>query len=156
MCWTGLEESPPFRFLLDIFQDRLSPWWGSYTTCIRKRKFLSCQKVSHRTIPSAELKQLNPCFLLQWCELKFSSWSSIQVKYVLCCFTSVPEMVPWGHSNMEIAVVNTVLLGTSTIQAILHSKSLLHLNKGHLYATYDPPLDPVWICTEKEINGAQY
>ena len=52
-------------------------------------------------------------------------------------------MVPWGHSNMEIAVVNTDLLDTSRVPASPHSKSLLHLNKGHLYVTYDPPLDPV-------------
>lgn len=65
-------------------------------------------------------------------------------------------MVPWGHSNVEIAVVNTVLLGTSTVPAIPYCESLLHLNKGRLYVTYEPPLDPVWICIEKEINGAQY
>lgn len=52
-------------------------------------------------------------------------------------------MIPWGHSKMEIAVVNTVLQGTSTVPAIPHSKSLLHLNKGHPYVAYDPPLDPV-------------
>lgn len=156
MCWAGLEVSPPFHSLQDIFQDRLSPWRGSYWYPLFIRGILSCQNMSHRTIPSAELKQLNTCFGLQWDQLKFSNCLQYKLKYVLCCFTLVADMVPWGHSNMEINVVNTVILGTSTVPAIPRSKSLLHLNKGCLYVTYDPPFDPVWICIEKEMNGAQY
>lgn len=63
-------------------------------------------------------------------------------------------MVPWGHSDMEIAVGSAVSLGTSTVPAIPHGKSQLILDKEGLCVTYDPSLDPVGICTEKEINEA--
>lgn len=58
-------------------------------------------------------------------------------------------MVPWGHSDMEIAVGNAISLGTSTVPAIPHGKSQLILDKGGLFVTYDPALDPVGICIEK-------
>lgn len=41
-------------------------------------------------------------------------------------------MVPWGHSNMEMAVANTVLLGTSTAQLFHIIDRCCNLNKGHL------------------------
>lgn len=49
---------------------------------------------------------------------------------------------------MEIAVGNAVSLGTSTVPA----KSQLILDKGGLFVTYVPSLNPVGICIEKEIN----
>lgn len=64
------------------------------------------------------------------------------------------DVVPWGHSDMEIAVGNAVSLGTSTVPAIPHGKSQLTLDKGGLFVTYNPSLDPVGICIEKEINEA--
>lgn len=63
-------------------------------------------------------------------------------------------MVPWGHSDMEIAVGNAVSLGNSRVPAIPHGKSQLTLDKGGLFVTHDPSLDPVGICIEKEINDA--
>lgn len=63
-------------------------------------------------------------------------------------------MVPWGHSDMEIAVGNAVSLGTSTVPAIPHGESQLILDKGSLLIIYDPSLDHAGICIEKEINEA--
>lgn len=52
---------------------------------------------------------------------------------------------------MEIAVGNAASLGTSSL---CYGKSQLILDKGGLFATYDPSLNPVGICIQKEINEA--
>lgn len=111
------------------------------------KRILSCQNVSHRTIPSAEVKQFNKCCSLQQSQLDMRNCSSTQgqVHSVLLYLDGWwGPMGSFWHGNC-----------CGYLHSPSYSSWQISADSGWRGSvTYDPSLDPVGICTEKEICEA--